>query len=219
MAEPNSPRTVVVWDLPTRLFHWALAVLVAALWISGHLDRLDLHMKVGAATLALLLFRLAWGVVGSPTARFAQFVGGPRRIAAHLRGEWSGLGHNPLGALSVLVMLGLLLLQAASGLFATDDVATDGPLAWLVASRTTKLLSAFHRLDSWAVLAMVALHLAAIGFYRVRRGENLVRPMIVGTKTVTEAAPPQRLASPWLALALLAAAAALVFGGLAVWGK
>ena len=116
-------------------------------------------------------------------------------------------------------MLGLLLLQAASGLFSTDDIATDGPLAWLVASRTTKLLSAFHRLDSWAVLAMVALHLAAIGFYRVRRGENLVRPMIVGTKTVTEAAPPQRLASPWLALALLAAAAALVFGGLAVWGK
>ncbi|MDO8605372.1 MAG: cytochrome b/b6 domain-containing protein [Phaeospirillum sp.] len=216
-AAPSRP--VPVWDLPIRLFHWALAAMFVALWISGRMGKLDLHMTIGAAVLTLLLFRLAWGVLGSPTARFATFVGGPRRIAAYLRGEWSGLGHNPLGALSVLAMLGLLLLQAGSGLFATDDIATDGPLAWLVSSKATKQLSALHRLGSWAALGLVALHLAAIAFYRIKTGENLVRPMIVGTKPATDEAPSQRLASPWLALALLAAAAALVFGGLAAWGR
>ncbi|RAU20175.1 cytochrome B [Paramagnetospirillum kuznetsovii] len=219
MTESAPVKPVVVWDLPIRLFHWCLAALVAVALVSGHLDKLTPHMKAGTLILALLLFRLGWGVVGSPTARFAQFVGGPGRIRAYLDGTWTGLGHNPLGALSVLAMLALLLVQAGSGLFATDDIATDAPLAWMVSSAVTKRLSTLHRLGSWAVVALVAAHLAAIAFYRIKKGKNLVAPMISGHGEPDLPCAPQRLASPWLALALAVAAAALVFGALAAWGR
>ncbi len=219
MTESSVSRKIPVWDLPIRLFHWSLAVLFTLSWASGRLGKLDIHMKVGAVVLSLLLFRLAWGVIGSPTARFARFVGGPGRVLAYLRGQWSGIGHNPLGALSVVAMLGLLLAQASFGLFATDDIATDGPFAWMVSSAATKRLSALHRQGAWLLLGLVALHLSAIIFYRIKTGENLVAPMISGVKDVAEPAEPQRLVSSWRALAVLLVSTALVFGGLAVGGK
>ena len=212
------PRPIQVWDLPIRLFHWTLACLFAGSWVSGNLGKLDIHMKLGAAILSLLLFRLAWGVWGSATARFSHFVVGPGRIKAYLRGQWSGLGHNPLGALSVLAMLGLLLLQTVSGMVTTDDIASDGPLVWLVASKTVKLASTLHRLEAWALLGLVALHLGSIAFYRLK-GQNLVRPMIIGCKTLAEEIPEPPRASPWTALGLQTVAALVVFGGLAIWGK
>ena len=215
----TSPRPIQVWDLPIRLFHWTLVLVFAGSWVSGSLGKLDIHMKLGAAALALLLFRLCWGVWGSATARFTHFVAGPGRIKAYLRGQWSGLGHNPLGALSVLAMLGLLLLQTASGMFTTDDIASDGPLVWLVSSKTVKLASTLHRQESWILLGLVALHLGSILFYRIKKGENLLRPMITGRKCVDDETPEPLRASPWLALTLQVFAAALVFGGLAVWGK
>jgi cytochrome b len=219
MTDSEAPRSVPVWDLPIRLFHWSLALLVVLSWASGKSGKLEIHMTSGAVIISLLLFRLAWGVVGSPTARFAHFVGGPSRILAYVRGRWSGLGHNPLGALSVLAMLGLLLAQASFGLFATDDIATDGPFAWMVSSATTKRLSALHRQGAWLLLGLVAIHLAAIAFYRIKKGENLVAPMISGVKEVRGPAEPQRLASSWLALVLVLVSAALVFGALTVWGR
>ncbi|OAN50220.1 hypothetical protein A6A04_02110 [Paramagnetospirillum marisnigri] len=219
MSPSGSSRPVPVWDLPLRLFHWSLVLLFALSWASGKMGKLDIHMKMGAAVLTLILFRLAWGVVGSPTARFARFVSGPGGILAYLRGQWSGIGHNPLGALSVLAMLGLLAAQATAGLFTSDDIATDGPLVWSASGAMVKLLSGLHRQGAWLLLGLVGLHLAAIVFYRIKKGENLVIPMVTGVKEMDPAPEPQRLASPWLALALLVVAAALVFGGLAVWGK
>ncbi|MBI5163805.1 MAG: cytochrome b/b6 domain-containing protein, partial [Magnetospirillum sp.] len=113
-----APVPVPLWDLPTRLFHWLLVVLVAALWVSGEFDVLSLHLVLGPVVLTLLLFRLAWGVVGSSSARFAAFVRGPAAALAYLqalrRGEsWPGLGHNPLGAYSVVALLGMLAVQGA----------------------------------------------------------------------------------------------------------
>jgi cytochrome b len=213
---------VPVWDLPTRLFHWLLAALVIFLWVSGEFDRLGPHMAVGKLVAALLLFRLAWGLVGSNTARFSQFIKGPRSVLAYLaatrRGEgWPGIGHNPMGGYSVALMLALLILQVVTGLFSSDDIDTEGPLAWAASAKTVKLLTKLHHLDGKLILAAVALHLGAIAFYRFKKGENLVRPMITGTKAGDGPAP--RMASPWLALAMFAAALALVLGGLAVWGK
>ncbi|MGE5505797.1 MAG: cytochrome b/b6 domain-containing protein [Actinomycetota bacterium] len=214
---------VRVWDLPTRVFHWLLVALFAGLWISGSAGKLDLHMKLGAATLALLLFRIAWGLVGSRTARFADFLAGPRMAAAYLRGQWHGLGHNPLGGWSVMVLLSLLTVQACAGLFTSDDILTDGPLVWMVSAKTVKLLSAVHRVASKLLLVFVALHVGAVAWYRLAKGENLVLPMVTGCKTVAPemAAKAARLQfrPTWLALVLSAAAAAVVFGGLAAWGR
>jgi cytochrome b len=219
MPEPAAPQLISIWDFPTRLFHWTLLLGFVVLWGSGRMGRLDVHMQVGTATLALLVFRLGWGVVGSPTSRFATFVRGPAAIREYLRGRWAGIGHNPLGALSVVAMLALLLAQAVTGLFATDDIASDGPLAWMVSSSTTKALSALHRLNSWILLGMVGLHLAAIAFYRVKTGRNLVHPMITGLGEAPGGATAPRHASPVLAMVVLAASAGLVFGVLAIWGR
>jgi cytochrome b len=215
-----------LWDLPTRLFHWSVVAAVLVGWVSGELGKLGPHMVVGQMVLALLVFRFAWGVVGSSTARFAQFVRGPLVVIAYLRmaragTPWPQPGHNPLGALSVLALLGLLLLQAATGLFANDDVATDGPLVWLVSSKATAVLSTLHRIGAKLLLALVAVHVSAVMFYLLAKGDNLIRPMLTGVKAMPEAmaAKAMPFRSPVLAAVLLAIAVALVFGGVAVWGK
>lgn len=215
-------REVKVWDQPIRLFHWALVALVSALWLTGEFAALDIHMKLGVWALALLVFRLGWGVVGSPTARFDQFVRGPAAIRAYLRAARSGtvrsVGHNPLGALSVLALLGLLVAQGLSGLFATDDIVTNGPLTHLVASKTSALLSSLHRIGGKLILALVGLHLAAVVFYTLVKKDDLIRAMITGTKRVPEGVDGIHFAHPLAALAVLAAACALVWGGLALAG-
>jgi len=219
MPKSSKPRPVPVWDLPIRLFHWSLALGFVVAWVSGSMGKLDIHMRLGTAMLALLAFRLGWGVAGSATARFASFVRGPSAIVAYLRGRWTGIGHNPLGALSVVAMLALLLAQAVSGLFASDDIASDGPLAWMVSSAATRTLSAFHRLNSWIVLGLVGLHVAAIAYYRLGKGVDLVMPMLTGRGEAADGAPTPPQANPVLALALLAVSVGLVFGGLAAWGR
>jgi len=225
---PRPTRRALVWDLPVRLFHWSLAALFAVLWISGHNGALGLHLSAGLLVLTLLLFRLAWGFGGSATARFSGFVRGPGRVLAFLRdhhapGTWAGFGHNPLGGWSVMVLIGLMLLQAGSGLFTTDDIATDGPLAWAVSSATVKALSSLHRLGGWVLLALAGLHISAILYYRFGRDEDLISPMIGGEADLApeiaaraEAAPR---ATPARALGLLILAALVVYGGLAIWGK
>jgi cytochrome b len=203
-----------VWDLPTRLFHWSLAALVVFSFTTAKLggNWIDWHMRSGYAVLALLLFRLLWGFAGARYALFANFVRGPLAVFAHLRGRYGPYaGHNPLGALSVLALLAALLLQAATGLFANDDIASEGPLAKLVSNATSNRLSGIHRTNEWVLVALVALHLAAIAFYALVRRDNLVRPMIVGDRPGLALPPAADDAAIRLRAALLAAlAAALV---------
>lgn len=211
---------VPVWDVPVRLFHWALVIMVATLWTTGELGSLDIHMKIGVWALALLLFRVAWGFVGSQTARFSEFVRGPGAIRAYLIAARTGavrsIGHNPLGALSVLALLILLSAQAITGLFTTDDIVTDGPLVHAVSSKTAAMLSSLHRLGGKLILALVALHLAAVLFYTAVKKDDMVRAMITGTKRVPEGVQGIRFAHPLLAFCVLALACSVVWAVLAL---
>jgi len=183
-----STRTIKVWDLPTRIFHWLLAILVVAAFVTGWLggNLIEWHGRAGIAITGLLAFRLVWGFIGSTYARFADFVPGPAHIWAHIRGEWNGLGHNPFGALSVLALLGILIFQAVSGLVSNDDIAFEGPLYALVSKDTSDWLSSLHRLNFWVIIALVAAHVGAILYYLHAKKDNLVKPMIVGTKEVSD---------------------------------
>ncbi|HEY5762782.1 MAG TPA: cytochrome b/b6 domain-containing protein, partial [Rhodocyclaceae bacterium] len=140
-------KSILVWDWPLRVFHWTLATLVVVSIVSGQVggNWIDWHSRSGIAIVGLLAFRLAWGVIGSTHARFLSFVCGPRTILAYLRGEWRGIGHNPLGALSVLGLLSVLAAQAGTGLFGNDDIAFNGPLYALVDKSTSDLAISWHK--------------------------------------------------------------------------
>ena len=203
----------IVWDLPTRLFHWALALCVIAAWFVGEfgLASLSVHMMIGEVVLALLLFRVAWGFVGGRHARFADFVRGPAAILAYLRGGPPGTpGHNPLGALSVLALIAVLLVQAGSGLFADDDIATTGPLAGWVSSGARATLTTVHKVASKVVVTLVLLHVVAIAFYRFVKRQRLVEAMVTGRRTDVS---PQ--AGPGAAVEGGLARAAIVFAACA----
>lgn len=171
-----------VWDLPIRLFHWLLVASIAFAYVSGQLggNLIDWHARAGFLIVGLVVFRLVWGVVGTPTARFATFVRGPAAIAAYLRGEWRGIGHNPLGALSVLGLLALVGAQAATGLFTNDDIAFQGPFADWVGKELSDRFHGWHALLQNGLLALIGVHVAAIVFYARVKKENLVKPMITG---------------------------------------
>ena len=179
---------VRVWDLPTRLCHWALAASCVAAFVTGFSggNLMDLHGKTGLAIVGLVVFRLVWGFAGSTHARFASFVRGPAAIRAHWRGEWRGIGHNPLGAFSVLGLLGLAAFQVGSGLFGNDDISFTGPLYALVSKDTSDLLSALHHKTAWPLLVLIALHLAAIAYYVRVKKDNLVLPMLTGWKDASQ---------------------------------
>jgi len=184
---------VRVWDLPLRVFHWLLAVAVASAMLTGQIggNLMIWHGRLGILIAGLIGFRLAWGLVGSTHSRFSNFVRGPAAIAAYLRGSWHGLGHNPLGALSVLGLLTVLGLQATGGLFANDDIAFQGPLYGLVSRDTSDWMTGLHRKGFWLVLALVALHIAAIVFYTRVKGEKLVGTMLSGQKEVADHRPAE----------------------------
>jgi cytochrome b len=173
-----------VWDLPTRVFHWVLALCVAAAIITVNIggNAMVWHGRIGVAVLGLLVFRLIWGFVGSTYARFATFVKGPAAIKAYLRGQWQGEGHNPLGALSVLALLGTLALLVVTGLFANDDIAFQGPLYPLVGKDLSDQMVGIHRLIEPLILVLVFAHVAAIVFYARVKKHNMVTPMITGWK-------------------------------------
>ncbi|PSF13335.1 cytochrome B [Marinobacter fuscus] len=212
-------KTIRLWDLPTRLFHWLLlaAVLGAVLSVKVA-GSMMWHERFGLAILGLLSFRVVWGFVGSTYARFGQFVQGPAAVAGYFRGQWRGVGHNPLGALSVLALLGLFGFQAVTGLFANDDIAFNGPLYSLVTSSGSDTASSWHRLTEWFLYGLVALHILAVGFYSHVRKDNLVRPMITGRKDVAdEQAQSARGGGPLAFVVAVAVAIAVVWaanGGL-----
>ncbi len=205
---------VRVWDLPTRLFHWTLVVCVVGAVVSAKIggNAMVWHFRLGYAVFALLAFRLLWGFVGGRWSRFASFVPSPTKLMRYVRGSGSSdehqdVGHNPLGALSVLALLTLLAAQVGSGLFADDEIANSGPLVRLVSSDTSSLLTGWHaQWGQWLILALVALHVGAILFYRFARSRDLVTPMIVGDKLLSASTPASAdgTASRLVALVLVA---------------
>ena len=175
---------VRVWDLPTRIFHWMLVACVLGSFISVKIggNAMVWHGRFGLAVVGLVVFSLVWGFVGSTYARFSQFVRGPGAIKAYLQGHWQGEGHNPLGALSVLAMLGTLLILVATGLFANDDIAFEGPLYSLVGKEFSDRVAGIHRLIEPLTILLVLAHVGAIAFYVRVRKETLIMPMITGWK-------------------------------------
>lgn len=178
-----------VWDLPTRLFHWALAACVIGLIITGKVGgaAIEWHARLGQTVLALLLFRLVWGVIGGHWSRFVHFVPGPSRLLRYLRGQGgpAQMGHNPLGALSVLAMLGVLLAQALSGMVSDDEIAFTGPWNRWVSSAFGLAATTYHRsIGQWALIALIVLHLGAIAWHQWRLREGLVQAMLHGDKWV-----------------------------------
>ena len=220
MAETNKNlQPVKVWDLPTRIFHWTLVALMIAQWLTAqNSGAMDYHVWGGYAVLALVLFRLIWGVVGSETARFGAFVRGPGAALAYVKALLRGetplyLGHNPMGGWSIVAMLILLLVQAGTGLFANDDILIEGPLYSWVSKSASDWLTTIHKLNFNLLLAVIAVHISAVLFYLLVKRENLIHPMLSGrthlSSNLIGTAP--RMVSPWLGLLALAAA------GLMVW--
>ncbi len=219
-------RSIQVWDLPVRLFHWTLVVLMAVSYFSARAggDWMQLHFWSGYAILALILFRVAWGFVGSTTARFADFIKGPAAAVAHLRdllgsGRPREAGHNPLGGAMVVVLLLAVLLQVGAGLFSADtDMGTvNGPLANLIADKWVDRLTAFHKYWVNVLLALVGLHVLAVVVYLAWKRQNLVRAMVSGRKPIDDVVAPGQpaprlvFAPGRLAVSLFLAAVALVY--------
>jgi cytochrome b len=204
-----------LWDLPVRIFHWSLVVAVLVAFVTAKLggDWMDWHGRAGLAIVGLVTFRLAWGVVGSTHARFLSFAPTPARLRAYLTGRWHGVGHNPLGALSVFGLLGLLAVQAGTGLFSNDDIAFDGPLSGLIEKARSDSLTGLHHQLSNVLLVLLGLHILAIAFYLLVKKHDLIKPMLTGWKHAQGRHAAQRETrggSPLgLAIALLVAVAAV----------
>lgn len=208
---------LLLWDLPTRLFHWLLVMAVAAALLTGQIggNLIDWHGRIGLFIVGLLAFRLIWGVIGSTYARFTQFCPTPQKIRAYLAGEWHGEGHNPLGALSVFGLLGLLTAQVASGLFANDDIAFVGPLFDLVDKTWSNRLTGLHHLGGDLLIGLVLLHIGSIAFYAKIKKQNLIKPMLTGWKA---GAGESARGGGWLALiAALLVALAAIYAASGIW--
>jgi cytochrome b len=210
----ESRKHIRVWDLPTRLFHWSLLAAFAGAYLTGDVfDLLEPHQWIGLAIVFLLSFRLVWGFVGSTTARFSQFVRGKEAVSDYLNGRWQGVGHNPLGGWSVVAMLALLVAMTITGLFANNDADFTAPLTFLVSDSVSSLLTSAHHLLFKLLLVLVAIHIAAIFFYKIVLAKDLVTPMLKGDA-------PAELDSDESTQGggMIAVIVALVMAILAVWG-
>ncbi len=210
-----------VWDLPTRIFHWALVLCIVALVTTGEIgaDMLPWHFRVGYAVLSLLLFRIVWGFIGGRWSRFASFVHRPSTVLAYLRGQVRpehAVGHNPLGAGSVLAMLFFLLAQVGSGLFSDDEIASSGPLAKQVSNASVSLATNYHaNIGKIILIVLVLLHVGAIVFYRVKKQQNLVPPMLHGDKELEQ---PMEGSRDDVGSRALAALVFVLCAALVAWG-
>ncbi|MBU3620510.1 cytochrome b/b6 domain-containing protein [Polynucleobacter sp. CS-Odin-A6] len=180
-------KIIRVWDLPIRLFHWLLAVCILISFITVKIggNAMEIHARVGYCVLALIIFRICWGLMGSYHARFINFVPSPQSLFSYVLGKsQGGIGHNPLGALSVIALISSVGVQAVTGLFANDDISFEGPFAKYVSNSTVSLLTSIHHFNEYVLLILIALHLCAILYYYKFKGEDLVKPMIVGDKEI-----------------------------------
>ena len=214
-------KRIKLWDLPTRLFHWLLVLCVGAALITGNIGgaAIEWHGRIGLAIVGLVVFRIVWGLIGSSHARFASFLPTPASITAYLRGQWQGIGHNPLGALSVIGLLALVALQLSTGLFGNDDIAFRGPLYDLITKDLSDRLTAIHELTSNALIALIVLHLAAIAFYAHVKKDNLVKPMVTGWKDLAPGEAGESASGGGMVAFIVALAIALaaVYGASGAW--
>jgi cytochrome b len=213
------PDTRLVWDLPLRVTHWALALAVAGCFATHYagIEWFAWHRRCGYAVLVLTVFRVLWGIVGTRHARFANFVRGPGAVLQYLRGRAARpVGHNPLGALSVLALLALLLLQAGTGLFANDEIMSTGPFYGWIAPEVSNRITSLHRNSSDVLLVLVALHVAAIAWYVQVRREPIVVPMLTGRKPAAEVPVGEAIDRSRTALAVAIVAALATALALAV---
>ena len=220
-AASHGPVRARIWDLPTRVFHWALSVVVIGLIATGLGGIMEWHFRLGYVVLALLLFRLLWGFVGGRWSRFASFFYGPGSVLAYLRGRAHPdhvIGHTPLGGLSVFAVLAVLALQVATGLVADDEISAAGPLTRFVSGEVVSLATGWHKAQGKTiVIALVSLHVLAVLFYVLVKRHRLVRPMVSGDKLIRSAGSQvatsrDDAASRCFALALFA-----VCAGAAYW--
>jgi cytochrome b len=217
LEQPKHPKGALIWDLPTRLFHWLLALLILAAFLSE--DNRDVHQRVGTAILVLIVFRLIWGVIGGRYARFTSFLRGPKAVLAHIDemrqpNPPQHIGHNAAGGWMVIVLLLLVLTQAMLGLFSHDLIMYSAPLAGLISDDLSARLTTVHKILSNVILAAVALHIGAVAVYFLWKKQNLVRPMLTGRRNdLTERdLPPLRQRAPsllWAVGALIVAIAAV----------
>jgi cytochrome b len=209
----NTSRVVRVWDAPIRVFHWLVVALVAAAYATWRQDWMVWHGWVGDLLLALLLFRLLWGFFGSETARFSRFLTSPRMAFQHLRYALlrepdCEVGHNPAGGWMVLFLLALLLAETLTGIYVANDIADVGPLTGIVPAAVANAIDASHAILWDVLLVAIVLHVLAIFGYAVVKGQNLLRPLITGTKVLPETVIAPRMGSPAWAAVLLAGSAA-----------
>ncbi len=181
---------VRVWDIPTRVFHWAMIGVLAGLWWSADSGELVWHQVMAYSMLVLIVFRLIWGIVGSDTARFSHFIKHPKTVLQYItnikrHGVSPSLGHNPLGGYMVLALIGILTLQLSTGLFATDDIFTEGPLYIYVSHETALWLTWLHKQTFNFILLLAAIHVLAVLVHTLK-GDKLILPMITGYKKVAE---------------------------------
>lgn len=210
---------VRVWDLPTRFFHWALVACVIGLAITGTVggNAMVWHFRFGYTVLALLLFRIVWGLVGGRWSRFGAFIYAPQSVINYLKGQGKpehGVGHSPIGAGSVFAMLGFLVAQVGTGLLSDDEIAFAGPLTRFVSNAIVSLSTNYHKnIGKWVLLALVLLHIAAIVYYLSRK-HNLVGAMLHGDKELVVQAPSSRDDTVSRVAAVLILA---ICGGVAYW--
>lgn len=226
MVSTAKKTKIQVWDVPTRLFHWGLVISVLYSWFSVKiLEDMQQHFYAGYAVLTLLLFRIIWGFVGSHYSRFNAFLFSPSKIFTYLKTLFSSgkaqqerliyPGHNPAGGLSALIMILVLTLQAALGMFSTDDYFY-GPLAGLVGSDQRAWLSSLHLDNVNIIYGLLGLHLLAIIFYKWIKKEPLTKAMITGGKDVDgnsaddESTQHKKTAGNLVALAVFTVCIALV---------
>lgn len=209
---------VKIWDAPVRITHWLLVILIAFSWWSGKEggNAMTWHLWSGYTILTLVIFRIVWGFVGSSTARFASFVRGPGAVYSYLktvgrRGATGHPGHNALGGWSVVLLILALALQTSTGLFANDDIMTEGPLVRYVSKDLSDWLTSIHYYNFWVLLGLAGVHIAAVFFYLFYKSENLVAAMITGTKAVARPVPELRTAGSGRAIAALLIAAGAVY--------
>jgi len=227
MSNPTSEeKKVRLWDFPVRLFHWALVIAIVTAWWTNRQVMIDIHAIAGYSVLALVIFRIIWGFVGSSNARFADFLTGPKRVINYVlkipNGTMSDLtyaGHNPAGGWMVLVMIVLVGVQAVSGLFASEDTFLffDGPLVAYVSSDVASMMNWIHHTNINLIYAAVGLHVFAALFYLVVKRENLIRAIVIGTRRVPVELAGRfaniRFASPVLGIVILIVCALVVWGG------
>jgi cytochrome b len=204
---------VRVWDLPVRLFHWLTVALVAAAYATWRLNWMEWHGWIGVLMLALVLFRLLWGFLGSQTARFSHFLTSPRIAFAHLKYVFlreadRQVGHNPAGGWMVVLLLALLLAETLTGIYIANDVADVGPLTGIVPAAAANAIDASHAILWNVLLAAIAAHVLAIFGYAAVKGQDLVRPLITGMKVLPEPVKAPRMASLARAALLFAGSAA-----------